>query len=190
MSGDSTREAGAEDELVPAPRRLSEAALQRIERETRKFPPEQRQSAVIPALAIAQDEFGWLSTETIEEVANLLGMPPVAAYEVATFYHMFHRAPVGRNKITLCTNLPCALSGAGRAAARLKERLGIDFGDTTADGCFTLVEGECLGACGDAPVLLHNNKRMCSFLDDDKKIDALIESLRAEGAASDGEGGV
>ncbi len=190
MNGDSTRESGAADALVPAPRRLSDAALQRIERETKKFPPEQRQSAVIPALAIAQDEFGWLPTETIEEVANLLGMPPVAAYEVATFYHMFHCAPIGRNKITLCTNLPCALAGAGRAAARLKERLGIDFGDTTADGCFTLVEGECLGACGDAPVLLHNNKRMCSFLDDDKKIDALIESLRAEGAAPDGEGSV
>ena len=102
-------------------------------------------------------------------------MPPVAVYEVATFYAMFDLQPIGRHKLTLCTNLPCALSGATRAAARLKEQLGIGFGQTTADGLFTLKEGECMGACGDAPVVLVNNKRMCSFLSD-QRIDALLDA--------------
>ncbi|HYA66438.1 MAG TPA: NADH-quinone oxidoreductase subunit NuoE [Burkholderiaceae bacterium] len=159
--------------------RLSEQALRRIDREIAKYPQDQRQSAVLAALAIAQDEIGWLPTSTMEEVAGYLQMAPIAVYEVATFYHMFHLAPVGRHKITICTNLPCALSGANAAAQRLQERLGIGFGQTTADGCFTLAEGECMGACGDAPVLLVNNKRMCSFVDA-SKIDALLESLAAE----------
>jgi len=159
--------------------RLSEQALRRIDREIAKYPAEQRQSAVLAALAIAQDEIGWLPSSAMEEVAAYLQMPPIAVYEVATFYHMFHLAPVGRHKITICTNLPCALSGANAAAQHLQARLGIGFGQTTADGRFTLTEGECMGACGDAPVLLVNNKRMCSCMDS-AKIDALLESLAAE----------
>ena len=116
------------------------------------------------ALAIAQDEHGWLSTEVDGCVASYLGMPPVAVYEVATFYAMYNLKPTGRYKLTICTNLPCALQGADAAAEHLKAQLGIGFGETTADGRFTLKEGECMGACGDAPVMLVNNKRMCSFM--------------------------
>jgi NADH-quinone oxidoreductase subunit E len=157
---------------------LSAAALAKIERETAKYPAEHRQSAVMAALAIAQDEHGWVSKEVIEAVAEVLGMPPIAVYEVATFYAMYDTAPVGRNKITVCTNLPCALSGGNRAAKRLQDRLGVGFGETTPDGEFTLKEGECMGACGDAPVLLVNNKRMESFMSDEK-LDALLDELKA-----------
>jgi len=156
---------------------LSAAALQKIERETTKYPPEQRQSAVMSALAVAQDEHGWLSNALMEEVAKVLGMPAVAVYEVATFYAMYNRAPAGRHKVTVCTNLPCALSGGAHAAEYLKKKLGIEFNETTADGRFTLKEGECMGACGDAPVLIVNNKRMCSFMSNDK-LDRLIEELK------------
>jgi NADH-quinone oxidoreductase subunit E len=143
-----------------APMLLSPAALAKIDREVAKYPPARRQSAVMAALAIAQDEKGWLSAETMDFVAAYLGMPPVAVYEVATFYTMYNLKPVGRHKLTVCTNLPCALQGANDAVEHLKRRLGIGFNETTSDGRFTLKEGECMGACGDAPVLLHNNKRM------------------------------
>jgi len=158
---------------------LSAAALAKIDRELTKFPPEHKQSAVMAALAIAQDEHGWISKELVEEIADYLGMPPIAVYEVATFYTMYNTEPVGRFKITVCTNLPCALSGANRAAQHLKDRLGIGFNETTSDGSFTLKEGECMGACGDAPVLLVNNKRMCSFMSDDG-LEALLTELNGE----------
>jgi NADH-quinone oxidoreductase subunit E len=158
---------------------LSADALKRIDREIAKYPPQHRQSAVIAALAIAQDEHAWLSTETMDFVAHYLGMPPIAVYEVATFYEMFNTEPTGKYKLTICTNLPCALSSATEAAAHLKRKLGIAFGETTADGLFTLKEGECFGACGDAPVLLVNNKRMCSWMKPDK-LDGLIAELSAE----------
>jgi NADH-quinone oxidoreductase subunit E len=156
---------------------LSAAALTKIEREVAKYPAEHKQSAVMAALAIAQDEHGWLSKEVIEAVAECLGMAPIAVYEVATFYAMYNTAPVGRHKIAVCTNLPCALSGGNRAAKRLQEKLGIGFNETTPDGEFTLKEGECMGACGDAPVLLVNNKRMESFMSDGK-LDALLDELK------------
>lgn len=129
------------------------------------------------ALAIAQDEKGWLSSETMDFVANYLGMQPIAVYEVATFYNMYNLKPVGNYKITVCTNLPCALSGGNDAVNYLKQKLGIDFNETSADGKFTLKEGECMGACGDAPVLLVNNKRMCSFMSNEQ-IDRLLEELK------------
>ncbi len=156
---------------------LSADSLARIEREAAKYPADQRQSAVMSALAIAQDQHGWLADEVIEAVAGVLGMPPVAVYEVATFYNMYNLKPAGRHKVTVCTNLPCALSGGVDAAEHLKRRLGVGFGETTADGCVTLREGECMGACGDAPVLLVDNKRMCSRMSDER-IDALVEELR------------
>ena len=164
-----------------APLVLSPESLARIDREVAKYPPEEKQSAVMAALAIAQDERGWLSTETMDFVAHYLGMPPIAVYEVASFYTMYHLRPVGRCKLTICTNLPCALQGANVAAAHLQKRLGIGFGETTADGAFTLKEGECLGACGDAPVILLNNKTMLSWMTPDK-IDALIEE-RGKGSS-------
>lgn len=143
---------------------LGPDALRKIDREVAKYPAEQKQSAVMAALAIAQDEKGWLARETIEFVANYLDMPPIAAYEVASFYNMYDLEPVGRYKLVVCTNLPCALSGGVHAADYLKQKLGIDFNETTPDGKFTLKEGECMGACGDAPVMILNNKRMCSFM--------------------------
>lgn len=155
---------------------LSEVAKQKIDRELAKYPADQRQSAVMSALAIVQDERGWLSTESMDEVAQYIGMPPVAVYEVATFYNMYNLKPMGAHKITVCTNLPCALSGGVDAAEYLKQKLGVDWKQLTADGKFTVVEGECMGACGDAPVLTVNNKRMCSFMSK-QKIDALVEEL-------------
>ena len=143
---------------------LSPESLKKIDREVAKYPADQKQSAVMAALVIAQDEKGWLSKETIAAVASYLGMAPIAAYEVASFYNMYDLQPVGKYKLTVCTNLPCALSGGVHAADYVKEKLGIDFNETTADGRFTLKEGECMGACGDAPVMLVNNKRMCSFM--------------------------
>ena len=156
---------------------LSPEALAKIDRETAKYPPDQRQSAVMAALAIAQDEKGWLSTEIMDFIAQYLGMPPIAVYEVASFYTMYNLKPVGRHKLTICTNLPCALSGGAATAEYLKQRLGVGYNETTPDGRFTLKEGECLGACGDAPVLLHNNKRMLCAMTTDK-LDKLIEGLK------------
>jgi len=155
---------------------LSPQCYQKIDRELAKYPADQRQSAVMASLAHAQVELGWLSPDTMQEIADYIGMPAIAVQEVATFYNMFNIKPVGKHKITVCTNLPCALSGGERAGQRIKDALGIDYRDTTADGKFTLLEGECMGACGDAPVMLVNNHRMCSFMSDEK-IDALLEEL-------------
>jgi NADH-quinone oxidoreductase subunit E len=155
---------------------LSAESLARIEREAKKYPPEQRQSAVMAALDIAQDQHGWLSNEVMEEVAKVLGMAPVHVYEVATFYNMYNLKPVGKHKVVICTNLPCALSGAVDAAEHLKRRLGVEFGETSAEGIL-LKEGECQGACGDAPVLIVDNKRMCSFMSN-AKLDALLGELQ------------
>lgn len=156
---------------------LSQEAYKKIDRELAKFPADQRQSAVMAALSIAQDEKGWLSPEVMKDIADYIGMAPIAVQEVATFYNMFNTQPVGAYKISVCTNLPCALSGGERAAHYLKEKLGVDYRETTADGQFTLIEGECMGACGDAPVMLVNNKRMCSRMSKEK-IDALVEELK------------
>ena len=160
-----------------APLALSPAALARIDQAVAKYPSDQKQSAVMAALTIAQDEKGWLSTATMDFVARYLGMPPIAVYEVASFYTMYDLKPVGKCKLAICTNLPCALQGANVAAEHLKQKLGIGFGETTADGVFTLKEAECLGACGDAPVLLVNNKRMACAMSADK-LDKLIEEMK------------
>ena len=157
---------------------LSQDALKKIDREIAKYPSDQKQSAVMAALAIAQDEKGWLAQETIAAVADYLGMARMAAFEIASFYNMYDLAPVGKFKLTVCTNLLCALSGGVHAADYLKQKLGIAFNETTPDGLITLKEGECLGACGDAPVLLMNNKRMCSFMTPEE-IDKLLAELQA-----------
>jgi len=151
--------------------------LQKFDREVAKYPADQKQSAVMGCLALAQEEKGWLPAEAIEAVAKYLEMPPIAAYEVASFYNMYDLQPQGKYKITVCTNLPCALSGGYHAAEYVKQKLGIDFGETTADGKFTLKEGECMGACGDAPVMLVNNRSMCSFMLPEQ-IDKLLEELK------------
>jgi NADH-quinone oxidoreductase subunit E len=169
--------AGNDDKELFEPPMLSAESLKKIEREVAKYPPDQKQSAVMSSLAIAQDEQGWLAPEVMQEVADILSMPAVWVQEVATFYNMYNLTPCGKYKLTVCTNLPCALSGGEHAAEHLKEKLGIGFRETTEDGRFTLMEGECMGACGDAPVLLVNNKRMESFMSNEK-LDALIAELK------------
>ena len=156
---------------------LSVSSLKRIEKEVAKYPADQKQSAVMGALIIAQDEKGWLSTETMDEVAGVLGMAPVAVYEVATFYGMYDLKPTGKHKLTICTCLPCGLQGSLAAADHLKAKLGIDFGETTNDGRFTLREGECMGACAMAPVILVNNKKMHDYMSNEK-IDTLLKDLK------------
>ena len=156
---------------------LSAESLRKIDREIAKYPADSRQSAVMSALAIAQDEKGWLSNETMDFVARYLGMPPVAVYEVATFYSMYNRQPTGKYKLTICTCLPCGLQGALAAADHLRERLGVDFNETTPDGHFTLKEGECMGACAMAPVVLVNNKKMHDYMTNEK-IDQLLKELK------------
>ena len=156
---------------------LSAESLKKIDREIAKYPPERKQSAVMMALIIAQDEKGWLSTEVMDSVAEYLGMAPVAVYEVASFYTMYNLKPTGRHKLTLCTCLPCGLQGALDAADHLQKKLGIGFNETTADGRFTLKEGECMGACAMAPVVLVNNKKMHDYMTE-QKLDRLIEELK------------
>ena len=156
---------------------LTHESLARIEREAAKYPADQRQSAVMSALAIAQDQLGWLPDEAIEAVAQALGMPAVAAYEVATFYNMYNLKPVGRHKVTVCTNLPCMLTGGVDAGEYLQKKLGIGYDETTPDGKFTLKQGECMGACGDAPVMIVNNRKMCSWMNPEQ-IDKLLEELK------------
>jgi NADH-quinone oxidoreductase subunit E len=155
---------------------ISQEGLAKIDREIAKYPPERRQSAVMAALIVAQDEHGWLSPETLDFVAQYLGMAPVAVHEVASFYTMYNREPVGTHKLTVCTCLPCGLQGSLAAADHLKKRLGIDFNETTPDGWFTLKEGECMGACAMAPVVLVDNKRMCDYMTNEK-LDALVAEL-------------
>jgi NADH-quinone oxidoreductase subunit E len=155
---------------------LSAESLKKIDREIAKYPPDKKQSAVLSALAIAQDEKGWLSNETMDYVADYLGMAPVAVYEVATFYSMYNLKPTGKYKLTLCTCLPCGLQGALAAGDHLRDKLGIDFNETTPDGHFSLKEGECMGACAMAPVVLVNNKKMHDYMTNDK-LDALIQDL-------------
>ena len=155
---------------------LSPEALTKIDREVAKYPPERKQSAVMAALIIAQDEHGWLATETMDFVAHYLGMAPVAVYEVASFYTMYNTQPTGKFKLTICTCLPCGLMGSLDAADHLRDRLGIDFNETTPDGRFTLKEGECMGACAMAPVVLVNNKKMHDYMSNEK-LDVLLEEL-------------
>jgi len=162
---------------------LSPQAYQRIEKELSKFPPEQRQSAIMAALAIAQEETGWVSPEVIEDVARVIGVAPIAVQEVATFYNMFDVKPVGKYKITVCTNLPCALRGGESAAELVQRKLGVGFKETTPDGLFTVVEGECMGACGDAPVMLVNNHHMCVRMSE-ARIDALLQDLKMDAAGA------
>ncbi|MEQ4619089.1 MAG: NADH-quinone oxidoreductase subunit NuoE [Corticimicrobacter sp.] len=162
---------------------LSEQAYQRIDRELAKYPADQRISATMSALRIAQQERGWVSAEVIEDLAGYIGIPPIAVQEVATFYNMYDLKPVGRFKLTVCTNLPCALRGGEQTADYLKRKLGIGFRETTADGLFTLVEGECMGACGDAPVMLKNNHQMCTRMTEDQ-VDILVEDLKRQAQAS------
>lgn len=156
---------------------LSQESLKLIDIELAKYPANQKRSATMSALRIVQTEKGWLSQEAIAEIANYLELPPTQVMEVATFYGMYDLKPVGKYKLAICTNLPCALQGSVNSADYLKQKLGIGFGETTADGKFTLVEAECMGSCGDAPVVIVNNHKMCSSMTPeaiDKKLAELV----------------
>ncbi len=157
---------------------ISEAAKQRFASEVAKYPPDQKQSAVMACLAMVQQEAGFVSVESEREVAAYLGMPPIAVHEVTTFYNMYNQRPVGKYKLNVCTNLPCQLRDGANALQHLERKLGIHMGETTPDGMFTLQQSECLGACADSPVLLVNDRTMCSFMSHEK-LDQLIDGLRS-----------
>ena len=157
---------------------LSAAAMERFAREVAKYPADQAQSAVMACLAIVQQEQGFVSLESEKVVADYLGMPQIAVHEVTTFYNMYNQHPVGKFKLNVCTNLPCQLRDGARALAHLEKKLGIHMGGTTPDGLFTLQQSECLGACADSPVMLVNDRTMCSFMSEDK-LDQLIDGLRS-----------
>jgi len=156
---------------------LSQESLAKIDRELTKYTPDRRLAAVMSALRIAQEENSWLSMETIAEVADYLGIPAIAALEVATFYNMYELAPVGKYKITVCTNISCMLRDADAIVHHLNKRLGIGYNETTPDGKFTLKEGECMGTCGGAPLFHINNTKMCEFLTPEK-VDEILEGLK------------
>ena len=156
---------------------ISQATKARFDREVAKYPADQKQSAVMACLAIVQQELGWVSPESERVVAEHLGMAPIAVHEVTTFYNMYNQQPVGKYKLNVCTNLPCQLRGGAQALAHLEGALGIHAGQTTADGLFTLQPSECQGACADAPVLLVNDRNMCSFMSPEK-LDQLIADLK------------
>ncbi|MDP3834291.1 MAG: NADH-quinone oxidoreductase subunit NuoE [Hydrogenophaga sp.] len=156
----------------------SDATLQRFAREVAKYPDDQKQSAVMACLAIVQQEEGHVSLQAEQAVAAYLGMEPIAVHEVTTFYNMYNQRPTGKFKLNVCTNLPCQLRDGQSALHHLEHKLGIAMGETTADGLFTLQQSECLGACADSPVLLVNDRHMCSFMSKDK-LDQLVDGLRA-----------
>lgn len=155
---------------------LSEHIQQQIDAELTKYPADQKQSAVMSALRFVQDESGWLSPESIDDVAAYLGMAPMAVYEVATFYHMYNLKPMGKHTLTVCTNLSCTLCGALDTVKYIEQKLGIGMGEVTADGKFGLREGECMGACIDAPLMTVSNKKLCGRLTP-AKIDAILAEL-------------
>jgi len=156
---------------------ISESTKARFAREVAKFPAEQKQSAVMACLSIVQQELGWVSPDSEQVVAEYLGMPVMTVHEVTTFYNMYNQKPVGKFKLNVCTNLPCQLRGGQKALEHLEHKLGVHAGETTADGLFTLQPSECQGACADAPVLLVNDRHMCSFMSHDK-LDQLVDSLK------------
>jgi len=160
---------------------FTEATLARFAKEVAKFPADQKQSAVMACLSIVQHEQGHVSVESEDAIAAYLGMPTIAVHEVTTFYNMYNQQPVGRFKLNVCTNLPCALRDGDRALEHVCKKLGVEPYGTTADGRFTVQPSECLGACADAPVMLVNDRQMLSFMSNDR-LDELIAMMKAQHA--------
>ena len=157
---------------------LSAATEARFAREVSKYPADQQASAVMACLAIVQDEQGYVSRSSEDVIADYLKMPAIAVYEVTTFYNMYNPKPTGQFKLNVCTNLPCQLRDGQKALDHLCHKLGINVGGTTADGMFTVQQSECLGACADAPVMLVNDRQMCSFMSH-QRLDELVDVLKA-----------
>lgn len=166
--------------------KISDAAFARFAREVAKYPADQAQSAVMACLTIVQQEQGHVSLEAEKVIAEYLNMPQIAVHEVTTFYNMYNQHPLGKFKLNVCTNLPCHLRDGAKALVHLEKKLGIRMGDTTPDGLFTLQQSECLGACADSPVMLVNDRTMCSFMSNEK-LDQLIDGLRSAAAGTAGE---
>ncbi len=158
---------------------LSESTKARFAKEVAKYPADQKVSAVMACLAIIQQEQGWVSGEAEDAIAAYLGMPAIAVHEVTTFYNMYNQQPVGRFKLNVCTNLPCALRDGEQALAHVCRKLGVEPYGTTADGVFTVQPSECLGACADAPVMLVNDRQMLSFMTPER-LDELLAMLKAQ----------
>jgi NADH-quinone oxidoreductase subunit E len=158
---------------------LSDQTKARFDREIAKYPADQRQSAVMACLTIIQQERGWVSPESEQDIADHIGMPAIAVHEVTTFYNMYNQKPVGQFKLNVCTNLPCQLRDGQKALQHLCEKLGVEDGGTTADGLFTVQQCECLGACADAPVALVNDRQMVSYMSNER-LDELIDVLKAQ----------
>lgn len=153
---------------------FSPQALQKISEIFSRYP--HKQSAVVPVLYLAQEEFGHLSQEAIAYVANLMEIPPARLYGIVSFYTMLHMKPMGRHHIQVCRTLPCALQGAEKVLDFLKKRLAIDLGETTPDGKFTLSVVECLASCGSAPVLQINDDYYENL--SEEKIEKILEFLK------------
>jgi NADH-quinone oxidoreductase subunit E len=162
----------------PVATQFADEVIARFAKEVAKYPADQKRSAVIACLSIVQQIHGYVSPADELFLATYLDMSPMAVHEVSTFYNMFNLKPVGRYKINVCTNLPCQLSNGQTALEYLCKKLQVNVGGTTADGLFTLEPGECMGACADAPVMLVNDRTMCSFMSTEK-MDQLIEGLRS-----------
>lgn len=155
---------------------LSEATRAAIDNWAKRYPADQRQSAVLEALRIVQHENnGWLTVELMNAVADYLGMSKIAVYEVVSFYSMFNAKPVGRNVIDVCTNISCMLRDSKKIVDHLKKRLEVNVGETTLDGRFTLRTVECLAACTNAPVMQIGKKYHENLTTE--KVDAIIEEL-------------
>lgn len=163
--------------------KFSESTLARFAKERDKYPPEQAQSAVIACLSIVQQEQGWVSQESEAAVAEYLGMPAIAVHEVTTFYNMFNQKPVAKYKLSVCTNLPCVLRSGLDAHDYICKKLDVHNGNS-ANGLFTVQKSECLGSCADAPVLLVNDRSMCSFMEP-ARIDEMIEALTKQAEQGD-----
>ncbi|MCU0964886.1 MAG: NAD(P)H-dependent oxidoreductase subunit E [Burkholderiaceae bacterium] len=160
---------------------FSESTLARFAHEVAKYPPDQKQSAVMACLAIVQHEQGHVSAEAENAVATYLGMAPIAVHEVTTFYNMYNQQPVGRFKLNVCTNLPCQLRDGQTALDHVCQRLGVEPYGSTEDGLFTVQPSECLGACADAPVMLVNDRQMLSFMGP-QRLDELLDTLKKAAA--------
>jgi NADH-quinone oxidoreductase subunit E len=160
---------------------LTDSTRARFAKEVAKYPVDQKQSAVMACLAIAQHEQGFVSREAEVAIAEYLGMAPIAVHEVTTFYNMYNQQPLGTFKLNVCTNLPCQLRDGDKALQHLCHKLGVEPYGTTADGRFTVQPSECLGACADAPVMLVNDRQMLSFMSHER-LDELVDTLKATDA--------
>ncbi|MDH7464089.1 NADH-quinone oxidoreductase subunit NuoE [Chitinophagaceae bacterium 26-R-25] len=161
---------------------FTEERLAKVKEIIARYPDGKQKSALLPVLHLAQEQFGWLSSETMDYVAGLLQIEPIEVYEVATFYSMYNLKPVGKYMFEVCQTGPCMVRGSEDIIEYIKQKLGIKVGETTADGLFTLKTVECLGACGYAPMMQlgkHYREHLTK-----EKVDAIIEECRRNAAAN------